>query len=497
MTSTGVSSVATDLFPTDLLPTDLLIGGDRVTGSSGGTHDHIYPGTGRSNATIELAGEVEVDRAVQSAAAAQREWMSLTPNRRRDLLNQLGDAMVAYTERFARLNVHDFAVPMMTSPFHVGFVESYIRYYAGFIDKAHGVSTPVSNNFDINLIEREPYGVVGVIAPWNGPLVCIGLNVVPALAAGNAVVLKPSEISPFTSLLFGEICLEVGLPVGLVNVLPSGPEGGQALVRHPGVGKIHFTGGGSTAQKIITAAAANLTPVATELGGKSAALVFDDADLDSAAQMAAFQGPLGQSGQSCACSSRILVQDSVYDAFMERFLPVVQSVKIGDPFDPEVFVGPVVSQSAADRILGVVDEAVDRKMGELVSGGKRILGELSDGYYIEPTVFSGVDNRSPLAQIETFGPVVSVIRFKDEDDAVVLANDSDFGLNAFVQTHDLARAHRVSRRLEAGSVWVNRGSDMQPQSPYGGYKQSGVGRSGGLEGYHEFLQVKNIRIAMI
>lgn len=478
------------------LPTELLIGGDRVSRSSGGTHDHVYPATGLPNATIEIAGEAEIDRAVKSAREAQREWMSFTSERRRDLMNGLADAMKADTDRLAQLNVHDYAVPIVESPYHVGFAEGYIRYYAGFVDKAHGSSTPVSNRFDLNLIEREPYGVVGVIAPWNGPLVTVGLIVAPALAAGNAVVLKPSEISPFTSLRFGEICIEAGLPVGLVNVLPAGPEGGAALVRHPGVGKIHFTGGGTTARKIITSAATSLTPVATELGGKSAALVFGDADLDAAAEMAAFQGPLRQSGQSCACSSRILVQDNIYDAFLERFLGVVKSVKIGDPFDPAVFVGPVVSQAATDRILGVIDQAVDHKMGVLVAGGNRLTGDLADGYYIEPTVFSDVDNTSPLATVETFGPVVSVMRFSDEAEAVALANDTIYGLNAFVQTKDLTRAHRVARSLEAGSVWVNRGSEMTPQSPYGGYKQSGVGRAGGIEGLHEFQQVKNIRIGM-
>lgn len=475
--------------------TSLLIGGDWVSGSSGGTHDHIYPATGRPNATIEMAGEEEIDRAVKSAWQAQREWIALTPGRRRDLMFDLADAVKADAARLARLNVHDFGVPLKAAG-HAGLAENFIRYYAGYIDKANGSSTPVSNKFDINLIEHEPYGVVGIIAPWNGAMVVIGLNVAPALAAGNAVVLKPSEIAPFAALRFGEICLEVGLPPGLVNVVPSGPEGGAALVRHPDVRKIHFTGGGSTARKIIADAAHNLTPVATELGGKSAYLVFADADLNAAAQLAAFQGPLGQSGQSCACASRIMVQDSVYDKFMETFLEVVGSAKIGDPFDTDVLVGPVISQAATDRILGTIDQVVEGKMGELVAGGKRLGGDLADGYYIEPTVFADVDNRSPLATTETFGPVVSVMRFTKEADAVALANDTTFGLNAFVRTSDLTRAHRVARQLEAGSVWVNRNSDLSPQSPYGGYKQSGVGRAGGIEGLHEFQQIKNIRIGM-
>jgi aldehyde dehydrogenase (NAD+) len=398
-------------------------------------------------------------------------------------------------DELARLNVHDYAVPISFAGNAI-LLERFLRHFAGYVDKPHGISTPVTGSFDINLIEREPYGVVGVITPWNGAPVVIGSCVAPALAAGNAVVLKPSEVAPFAALRFGELCVEAGLPVGLVNVVPAGPMGGDALVRHPGIRKIHFTGGSQTARKVLEAAAVNLTPVVTELGGMSANLVFEDADLDAAAMLSAHQGPLMQSGQSCACASRVLVHESVYDAFMEKFLAVIEASAIGDPLDPRVVFGPVVSQTAADRILGVIEQAVSDRSGELLVGGKRIGGELAQGYYIEPTVFSGVDNASALAQNETFGPVVSVMKFSDETEAVRIANDSRFGLNAFIQTNDLSRAHRVARQLEAGSVWVNTFSDISPQGPYGGYKQSGFGRTGGLEGLHEFLQTKNIRVGM-
>jgi acyl-CoA reductase-like NAD-dependent aldehyde dehydrogenase len=470
----------------------LLIGGDRVAGS-GGSYEHVYAATGKPNATVQLAGPEDMDRAVTAARQAQREWISLPPTRRRDLLMDLADAVAEHFSELSLLNVHDYAVPVSRAG-HSYLTEQYLRYYAGYADKAHGTSAPGSGPYDVNLIEREPYGVIAAILPWNGPLVPVGLNVAPALAAGNAVVVKPAELNPFAPLRFGELCLAAGLPAGLVNVVPAGPAGGEALVGHPGVGKVHFTGGGGTARKILATAARNLTPVATELGGKSADIVFADADLDLAAQLAAMQGPITQSGQSCACSSRILVQDSVYDAFIGKFVAAIGQATIGDPLDPAVAFGPVVSQAAMDRILGVIDRAVDEHMGELILGGKRIGGELAQGYYIEPTVFADVDNRSPLAVEETFGPVVSVIRFRDEDEAVALANDTVYGLNAFLQTSDLRRAHRVARRLESGSVWVNHFSDLSPQSPYGGYKQSGSGRAGGLEGLYEFLQVKNIRI---
>jgi aldehyde dehydrogenase (NAD+) len=395
----------------------------------------------------------------------------------------------------ARLNVHDYAVPISFAGTAV-LLERFLRYFAGYVDKPHGSSTPVDWSFDVNLIEREPYGVVGVITPWNGALAVTASCVAPALAAGNAVLLKPSELAPLASLRFGELCTQVGLPAGLVNVVPAGAEGGEALVRHPGVRKIFFTGGGGTARKVLQSAAVNLTPVVAELGGKSANIVFGDANLDAAAMLSAHQGPLMQSGQSCACASRVLVHETVYDAFLEKFVAVVETSTIGDPFDPAVVFGPVISQTAVDRILGVIDEAVTNGAGDLLVGGKRLGGELTQGFYLQPTVFGGVDNASTLAQTETFGPVVSVMKFSDEAEAVRIANDTPYGLNAFVQTKDLGRAHRVARRLEAGSVWINKYSDISPQGPYGGYKQSGFGRTGGLEGLQEFLQIKNIRIAM-
>jgi aldehyde dehydrogenase (NAD+) len=480
---------------TDTISTGLLIGGDRITNTSGGYHAHIYPATGGPNATVPLAGAAEIDRAAASAWDAHREWMSLTVDRRRDLLIDLADAVHEDLDQLARLNVHDYAVPISFAGTAL-LLERFLRYYAGYVDKPHGSSTPVDWSFDVNLIEREPYGVVGVITPWNGALAVTASCVAPALAAGNAVLLKPSELAPLASLRFGELCTQVGLPAGLVNVVPAGPEGGEALVRHPGIRKIHFTGGEATARKVLQSAAVNLTPVVAELGGKSANIVFDDADLDTAAMLSAHQGPLMQSGQSCACASRVLVHESVYDAFVEKFVAVVEGSTIGDPLDPAVVFGPVISQTAVDRILGVIDEAVATGAGELLAGGKRLGGELAHGFYLQPTVFAGVDNSSALAQTETFGPVVSVMKFSDEAEAVRIANDTPYGLNAFIQTNDLRRAHRVARRLEAGSVWINKYSDISPQGPYGGYKQSGFGRTGGLEGLQEFLQIKNIRIAM-
>jgi acyl-CoA reductase-like NAD-dependent aldehyde dehydrogenase len=476
-------------------PAGLLIGRDRIKASSGGLHEHIFPATGEPNATVTLAGAQEVDRAVASSREAQLEWIALTVDRRRDLMIGLADVVHEHLDELAVLNVHDYAVPVSFAG-NALLLARFLRHFAGYADKLHGTSTPVNGSFDVNLVEREAYGVVGVVAPWNGALVVAGSCVAPALAAGNAVVFKPSELAPLAALRFGELCVDAGLPPGLVNVVPAGAEGGDALVRHPGIRKIWFTGGGDTARAVIRAAATNLTPVVAELGGKSANIVFGDADLDAAAMLSAHQGPLMQSGQSCACASRILVHDSVHDAFVEKFVSIVRTAKVGDPFDPSVTFGPVVSQASADRILNTVERAVGTNAGRLLTGGKRMGGELAQGYFLEPTVFDEVDNTSALAQTETFGPVVSIIRFDDDDQAVRLANDTPYGLNAFVHTRELKRAHVVARNLEAGSVWINTFSDIAPQGPYGGYKQSGFGRTGGIEGLHEFQQVKNIRIGM-
>ncbi len=475
-------------------PIGLLIGGDRIT-STADTHEHIFPATGLPNATVALAGAADVDRAVGAAREAQREWAAQTVDVRRDRLIGLADVVHDHLDELAVLNVHDYAVPVAYAG-TAHMLEAFLRHFAGYADKVGGSSTPVSGSFDVNLVEREPYGVVAVIAPWNGSLAVAGSCVAPALAAGNAVIFKPSELAPLAALRFGELCLDAGLPPGLVNILPAGAEGGDALVRHPGVRKVHFTGGGTTARAVIRAAAENLTPVVAELGGKSANIIFGDADLDQAAMLSAHQGPLMQSGQSCACASRLLVHASVYNTFVEKFLAVVGSATVGDPFDPKVRFGPVISEGSLTRILDTIDTAVRTGAGELLTGGKRVGGELAQGFYVEPTVFADVDNSSPLAQTETFGPVVSIIRFTDDDEAVRIANGTVYGLNAFVHTRDLRRAHRVAEALESGSVWINSTSRISPQGPYGGYKQSGFGRTGGWEGLQEFLQIKNIRIGL-
>lgn len=472
----------------------LLIGSDRQLTSSAGTHGHIFPGTGDINAHIALAGPEDIDRAVEIAKRAQREWISRSVDDRRDALLALSDLIAANAESLAGLSIEDNGNPKFISGIHPPQLTRWLRYYAGWIDKIAGQVSPLSNSTDLNMIVHEPYGVVAAILPWNGPLFGIAMVVAPALAAGNAVIIKPPELAPLTSLRFGELALQAGLPPGLINVLPADPAGSEALVRHPGIDKIHFTGSAAVATKIHKAAADNLTPVATELGGKSANIIFDDANLDAAIMLACFSGPLAQSGQNCACGSRILVQESIFDIAMERMTTILANSPVGDPRLPSTVVGPVISETSMTRILGIVERA-QNDGATLATGGHRVTGDLARGYFIEPTVFTDVDPESELFQQETFGPVVSVSTFRDDAEAIGLANNSIYGLANYVHTTSLARAHSTSRALQSGTVFVNTFPDLAPSAPYGGYKRSGVGRAGGIEGLLEFSQVKDVRIS--
>jgi acyl-CoA reductase-like NAD-dependent aldehyde dehydrogenase len=342
----------------------------------------------------------------------------------------------------------------------------------------------------------EPYGVVAAIIPWNGPLTAIGQVLGPALAAGNCVVLKPSELAPYTALQMGRLFAEAGFPPGVVNVVPGGPPAGQALVSHSGIDKIHFTGSGGTARKITRATSDTLTPLGLELGGKSAVLVFDDADLDIAAH-AAIQGiSMGLSGQGCINGTRVLVQRGIYEQLVERAAAALSDVAVGDPADVETLMGPVISAAAADRVLGIIHQAVRNGHGRLVAGGERLGGSLADGYYIAPTIFVDVDHKSPLAQQEIFGPVQSIIPFDTEPEAIALANGTPYGLAGYIHTTNLSRAHRVAQALDVGNVWINGGFGIPPSAPFGGVKQSGQGRLGGRAGIAEFTRPKNIWIAL-
>ena len=467
-----------------------VIGDTRSHGASGGYYEHHNPTTGMLQARVALGGAAEVDDAVTVARESRATWRAVPMNERMAILYRLADLLTEHDDEATAINALDNGTPV--SAMRSGaYTAAWTRYYAGWIDKLDGEVVPVAGDV-LDVVLPEPYGVVGAIVPWNGPMMGMGQKAVPALAAGNTVVVKPPEIAPFGALRFAELALEAGLPPGVLNVVVGGAAAGDALVRHPGIDKVSFTGGCATARLVMAAAADTLTPLTFELGGKSANIVFPDADLDVATSMAAMLGAVLLSGQGCALPTRLYVHDDVYDDVVARVVAQIESVAVGDPFDPSVLMGPVVSERSCTRILGVIQRAIDEGAGTLLTGGRRLDGALADGYFVAPTVFGDVDHDSSLAREEIFGPVLSVLRFHDEDEVVTKANDSDFGLSAYVHTRDSSRAQRVARRLEVGTVIVNGFPGMAPGAPFGGVKQSGFGREGGRAGIEEFVRRKNI-----
>ncbi len=481
--------------PTELIPdTAALIGATRTAATTGGVHQHVYAGDGRATTAVPLGGAAEMDAAVRAAGAALDSWRATTGNVRRDLLLRLAELVERHATELSGLQTLENGCPRQFASVMPGVAVDHLRYNAGWADKIGGEIVPTWPIRAVDYTLDEPYGVIALIIPWNGPLVSVAQMLAPALAAGNTVVLKPSELAPFTALRLGELALEAGFPPGVVNVVPGGAAGGEALVRHPGVDKVHFTGGGGTARKILAAAAERLVPVGLELGGKSAHIIFGDADVRMAARLA-MSGVIALSGQGCANGTRVLAHSSVYDEVLRTVAARLARVRLGDPADERTMMGPVVSESACHRILGVVERAREQGHGRLVSGGVRLGGDLGDGYYVAPTVFAEVDPASELAQEEIFGPVLAFTPFDTEEEAVRLANGTRYGLGAYLHTTDLRTAHRVSRAVAAGSVWVNGVPGVLPSAPFGGVRQSGWGRIGGEAGVREFLRPKNVWIA--
>lgn len=488
----------TTLVSEEVLPRySALIGSRWLTETSGTSFDHVNPATGKVQRTISLCGAAEMDAAVAAGEAARVAWANTSANDRRDVLLRIAGLLRSNAEELGSIATLENGVPSGFAPLLCGELPAeYFTYYAGWVDKLTGEVVPVYPMQALDYTVPEPLGVVAVVIPWNGPMTSIGQKVAPALAAGNCVVLKPPELAPFTSLRFAELCLEAGLPAGVLNVVPAGPEGGDALVRHSGIAKISFTGGGATARKVLAAAGEHLTPVLLELGGKSANIVFDDADLDKAVTMAVQVGIATLSGQGCVLPTRLLVQEGVYDEVVGQVIEVCETLQVGDPWDPDTIMGPVISAAHCERIEGVIHRAQQENSGRLLTGGRRLGGDLSDGFFLPPTVFGDVDNRSPLAQEEIFGPVLSVMRFKDDREAIALANDSQYGLGGFLHTSDVTRAHRVAAALDAGYIGVNGFPLLPPNAPFGGVKQSGHGREGGLAGLLEFVRLKNVYVEL-
>jgi acyl-CoA reductase-like NAD-dependent aldehyde dehydrogenase len=468
-----------------------IIGAERVARTSGGEYTHHNPATGEAHAHVPLGGLAEIDAAVSAARSALPVWQAMAMPERVAVLLRLADLLDAHRDEAAAINALDNGTPV--SVLDSGpYAASWTRHYAGWIDKLSGEVVPTATADHFDYVLPEPYGVVAAIVPWNGPMMGMGHKVAPALAAGNTVVCKPPEIAPFGALRYAELALEAGLPPGVLNVVPGNAVAGDALVRHAGIGKISFTGGVATARMVMAAAAEPMTPLTFELGGKSANIIFPDADLDLACTVAGMLGSVALSGQGCALPTRLFVHDDVYDDVVERVVTVARAASIGDPLDPATLMGPLVTEVALTRVLGVIERARNEGAGKLLTGGARLDGDLASGYYVAPTVFGDVDDASDLACNEVFGPVLSVMRFRDEDEVVERANRSPYGLAAYVFTQDAARAHRMARRLEVGAVTLNTFPFLSPGAPFGGYKQSGFGREGGRAGIEEFLRRKNV-----
>jgi acyl-CoA reductase-like NAD-dependent aldehyde dehydrogenase len=464
----------------------LFIGGEQVEGSE--TRELVEPATGEPLATVQLAGETDIDRAVDAARAAlDGDWGKTAATERSRLLHALADAIVANRNELAELEARNVGKAISSVKAELfGGAENF-RFYASGIATIAGRSNPIGGSLLFYSL-KEPVGVCAQIVPWNYPLLMATWKLAPALAAGCAVVLKPDPQTPLTALRIGELAAEVGFPAGAINIVPAdGPTTGSYLVRHPGVDKVAFTGSTKTGGEIMRLASDPIKRVTLELGGKSPNLVFADADLASAIPSSVWS-IYAAAGQSCEARSRVLVEKALYDDFVSEFTAKAGAVKVGDPLDPETQMGSLISQAHRERVHGFVERG--REEGaEVVLGGEPAEGK---GAFYPPTVIAKVDNAMTVAQEEIFGPVVTVIPFEDEADAVRIANDVRYGLMATVWTGDPARGHRLAARIKSGTVGINMPYTAFPGIPFGGYKQSGFGRELALETLDLYLETKSV-----
>jgi acyl-CoA reductase-like NAD-dependent aldehyde dehydrogenase len=469
----------------------LFIGGQWLDAAENGVFDVLNPHDGSVVAQVAEARGADVDRAVAAAGEAFPSWRDTSAAERGRLLLRLADAIEDNAAELASLETLDTGHPIRDSTaLDVPRTVAAFRYFGGIADKHQGSVVPVEAGF-LNYVTREPVGVVGQIVPWNFPLLFTSWKLGPALAAGNTVVLKPAELTPLTSLRVAELATEVGIPPGVVNMVPGfGPVAGEHLARHAGVAKIAFTGSTAVGRRIVEASAGNLKRIQLELGGKGANIVFDDADLDAAINGSAF-AIFHNQGQACIAGSRLLLHEPIADEFLTRFVALAESIRLGDPTDPATEMGPLTSAEHRDRVLGYVKVARDEG-GEILTGGSAPdHSQLARGFYVRPTIVRA-DASSRVCHEEVFGPFVTVTTFRDEDDAVSLANGTEYGLGGGLWTRDLSRAHRVARSIRSGMVWINSYKRVNPGSPFGGVGESGYGREMGFEAMHEYTDAKSV-----
>ena len=475
------------------LPRRLFIGGHWLEAAAGGRLSVRDPFDDSEILTIAEARAEDVDRAVVAARAAFPAWAALNPSDRGRLLYQLVEKMEACFDELAELEAIDTGHPIRdTRLLDVPRSLLNFRYFAGLADKLDGRQVPVEPGF-LNVVKRQPVGVVGQIVPWNFPLMFCSWKLAPALAAGNTVVMKPSELTPLSTLRLAEMMQEVGFPDGVVNIVPGyGHTAGQRLAEHPDVNKIAFTGSTSTGRKIVEASAGNLKRVSLELGGKGPNLVFEDAVIPAAVGGSAF-AIFHNQGQACIAGSRLLLQESIADAFLDQFIALAESIRLGDPLDPDTEMGPLTSRLHQQRVLSYFEVCRQEGNRILTGGGIPDDTTLKQGCFIQPTVVEAQPGDTVFNQ-EVFGPFVSVTRFKDEAQAIALANGTDYGLGSGLWTTNLARAHRVADAMKAGMVWINCYKRVHPGSPFGGVGLSGYGRDLGPECMHEYTESKSVWI---
>ena len=472
----------------------MYIDGGFCDASDGGRFDSINPATGKVWATAPAATETDVDRAVTAARRAmdEGEWSEMTATGRGRLLFELADLMAENSEHLGSIETTDSGKLAVETRGQSAYVAEYYRYYAGLADKIQGSTLPMDKPDMHVFTTREPIGVVAGIVPWNAEMLLTATKAAPALAAGNAVVIKSSEDAPAPVLEFAKLVDRVGFPDGVFNLITGfGEPCGRALTSHPLVSRVAFTGGVDAARKVVANTAGNFAHLSLELGGKSPILVFDDADLEGAVN-GAIAGNFGATGQSCVAGSRVLVQAGIHDDFIRETVKRAEAVRIGDPLDESTQMGPLATEAQRDRIEAVVAESLDQG-AVLHTGGKRP-GGFDAGWYYEPTILGCPNQAIRSTRVELFGPVMSVIPFGTEDEGVALANDTEFGLGAGVFTRDVARAHRVAAAIRSGIVWVNTYRAISPIAPFGGFGQSGYGRESGIDAIYEYTRTKSVWI---
>ena len=476
----------------------LFIDGKEVPASQSDLLDVLNPATGELLAQISHASDADVDKAVKSSAAAfaSPEWSAMSNRTRAKLINKLADVFEANLEEIYTLETANNGRSLNETRAQVSRLPDFFRYNAGLAIARRDSVIPVDGNY-LNYTIRTPIGVVGNSTPFNHPLMIMVKSLAPTLASGCTTVVKPSEYTPLTTLRLAQLFVDAGLPPGVFNVITGlGPSTGKALAEHPGLAKWVLTGGTEAGRITGALAGSNFAHQTLELGGKTPVLVFDDFNVDQAVNYAAFGAFIG-AGQTCICGSRQIVQANIYDEFVEKLAAKAKSIRIGNPIDPTVQLGPVVSARQQQRVLKYIDIGLNEDKARLVAGGKVPADpSLKDGFFVEPTVFADVTRKMRIFQEEVFGPFVSVTKFTTEEEGLELANDSPFGLAGAIRTNDVTRAHRVAAKLKCGIVWVNDHHRLDPASPWGGIKDSGIGRECGTESFDQHFETKSVMVRL-